>query len=417
MANTRISLKKLTQLSVSLLSCLPTILIFLWFLIKNINRPNQPFLLTDALFLGLIISLNIILAIKLSSFLEKMIQPFIVAAKNLNQSKDKISLSKLKTNEFFQLGDAFNTLSDQVEKQNRQLKKQQEYDKTLLLQRVADNLPGMIFQSKLTPSGSILTYFLSYGLEHIYANADKSQEERVHELIDSFNQTAFPELLKVMRISAQTMQPYQFDIETINSRGETYWLSISGHPSIKNNDVHWDGVALDITERKNVETKMWQQAHIDAITQLNNRLSFNQHLAILCKQESLRPFSLLFFDLDNFKDINDKYGHHIGDQVLITFAEQVNHAFAALESSFLARVGGDEFCVIAANKTDLIKKTNDLLAKLSLPIDVEGVKLYIQVSVGMANWPENGHSAEAILHKADLAMYSSKEAGGHQLRQ
>lgn len=418
MAKAHVPLQKLVLISVSLLSCLPITALFLWLLIRveTLDFTGE-FLSIDFAFVAALILMNILIAKKLSRYLDHTIQPFVVAAKHIHHSKNKIPLEKLRTTEFYQLATAFNSLSDQVEQQKRQLKKQQEHDKTLLLQRVADNLPGMIFQSKLTASGSILTYFLSYGLEHIYANAEKPQEQRVHELINSFNVDAFPELLKIMRKSAHSMQPYHFDIEAINLVGETYWLSISGQPSIKKGEVHWDGVALDITERKNYETKMWQQAHIDAITQLNNRSSFNKHLKALCKQEALRPFSLLFFDLDGFKNVNDKHGHHIGDQVLIKFSQQLSLVFSPLESSFLARVGGDEFCVIATNKADLIKQTDNLLESLSLPVDINGIQIYIKVSVGMANWPESGHSAEAILHKADIAMYSSKEVGGHQLRQ
>lgn len=418
MAKAQVPLQKLVLVSVSLLSCLPALALFIWFIVRAEALDfEHTFLTIDFAFIAMLIAFNILIAKKLAFTLDHSVQPFVEVAKNIHQSKDKIPLETLRTKEFYQLAIAFNSLSDQVEQQKRQLKKQQEHDKTLLLQRVADNLPGMIFQSKLTSSGSILTYFLSYGLEHIYANAEKTQEQRVHELIDSFNVTTFPELLKVMRKSAHSMQPYHFDIEATNLVSETYWLSISGQPSIKKGEVHWDGVALDITERKNYETKMWQQAHIDAVTQLNNRSSFNEHLKTLCKQESLRPFSLLFFDLDGFKNINDKHGHHIGDQVLITFSQQLNQAFSKLESSFLARVGGDEFCVIATSKSDLIKQTDNLLENLSLPVDINGIQVYIKVSVGMANWPESGHSAEAILHKADIAMYTSKQVGGHQLRQ
>ncbi|OUR81175.1 hypothetical protein A9Q77_02250 [Marinomonas sp. 42_23_T18] len=417
MAKKKIPLKKFTLLFISFLSCIPAVLVFVWFQIKiNVFAQNE-YTLSDVFVIMIILSLNILLAKRLANFLGLTIQSFIDAVSDISQRHHKIPLDKFNTLEFHQLASSFNSLSDQVEKQKRQLKRQQEHDKTLLLQRVADNLPGMIFQSKQTSSGSILTYFLSFGLEHIYANADKNQEQRVHELIDSFSLRDFPELLKTMRISAQTMQPYHFDIEVNNLKQETYWLSISGQPSLKNDEVHWDGVALDITQRKNHEKKMWQQAHIDAITQLNNRSSFNKTLSKLCSSETEKAFSLLFFDLDNFKHINDRYGHHIGDQVLISFSQQLIEAFSHLEMSFLARVGGDEFCVIARHKIELTKQAESLLTKLSLPLEVQGIKLYIQVSVGLANYPENGHSAESILHKADIAMYSSKDAGGHQLRQ
>ena len=417
MAKKQIPLKKFSFLSISLLSCLPALLISFWFCFKLSKLESHPIQLIDLLIVFSVLVINLYIAKRLSNFLNSLIQPFIEAASHIGGSNNKIPVENYNTVEFHQLAGSFNSLSEQIEKQQRQLKRQQEQDKTLLLQRVADNLPGMIFQSKITSSGSILTYFLSLGLEHIYANADKSQERRVHELIDSFSPRDFPELLKIMRTSAQSMQPYHFDIEVKNQTGETYWLSISGQPSLKKGEVHWDGVALDITERKNHEKQMWQQAHIDAITHLHNRSSFNKTLSLKCQSEQVQRFSLLFFDLDNFKDINDKYGHHIGDHVLTRFAQSLNMAFSHLEDSFLARVGGDEFCVIAADKEALIKQSESLLERLSLPIDVQGHKLYIQVSVGMANFPDNGSDAEAILHKADLNMYASKEAGGHQIRQ
>ncbi len=177
-----------------------------------------------------------------------------------------------------------------------------------------------------------------------------------------------------------------------------------------------DGVALitrDITERKLAEHAMAGLAHLDALTQLGNRRDFEQRLAQAWYrvQRSGQTLALLLLDLDGFKAVNDKFGHAAGDTLLIEVAKRLSACVRVTDA--VSRLGGDEFTVIlegAGSPQDIGLLCERIVQSLSQPHVLNGQHAVSTPSVGVAVL-EAGESFEALIHRADTAMYNAKRSG------
>ncbi len=157
-----------------------------------------------------------------------------------------------------------------------------------------------------------------------------------------------------------------------------------------------------------------QLVHYDNLTNLPNRTLFNDRLTHLTQTgtRTNHKLALLFIDLDNFKQINDSFGHKVGDQVILEVASRLKATLR--QSDTISRLGGDEFALILENiqnlalVTDIIKK---LQAALYEPIQFNDQTLYITLSIGATLFPTDGVQAEELLKNADAAMYKAKENG------
>ena len=164
------------------------------------------------------------------------------------------------------------------------------------------------------------------------------------------------------------------------------------------------------------ERNYWNsKAFEDPLTKLPNRLALTSILksAIQKADEKNNSLGVLFLDLDGFKNINDKYGHKIGDALLIEFSKRLSQLFRA-EDEF-ARYGGDEFLVICKNidsKEQLEALVDRVLRELNAPYDLGGFSHTILASIGIALYPnDSGNSANELIARADQAMYVAKESG------
>ncbi|MGZ5780787.1 MAG: diguanylate cyclase domain-containing protein, partial [Burkholderiaceae bacterium] len=139
--------------------------------------------------------------------------------------------------------------------------------------------------------------------------------------------------------------------------------------------------------------------------------------AISHAKRSQHMIATLFLDLDGFKPINDAFGHHMGDQLLIAVAERLRATVRQADA--VARFGGDEFAVLIPDITDiniaatLSHKLNDILSK---PFVLRGQKFNIHASVGIAIYPTDGENPETLLANADKAMYQAKYRGGNNFQ-
>jgi len=173
----------------------------------------------------------------------------------------------------------------------------------------------------------------------------------------------------------------------------------------------------DISEVKRLEAQTRYQAAHDSLTGLVNRWQFGQRLeqAIQHSAQESQPFALLLLDLDDFKAINDGYGHAAGDQVLIEVARRIKSVLRA--SDVVGRLGGDEFTVLLpsiSHEQDVPSTATKLLQLLREPYRVQGFELTCGASAGVALFPQDARDAETLMRYADMAMYHSKERGrGH----
>jgi len=180
------------------------------------------------------------------------------------------------------------------------------------------------------------------------------------------------------------------------------------------------GVFSDITLLKEQERHLQRMAHFDALTGLPNRVlmtdRLNQALAGAQRQEEL--IAVAFLDLDGFKPVNDRYGHHTGDEVLVEVARRLDHEVRA--SDTVCRLGGDEFVLMLRNlvhSEEARAILERVVVTLEQPYLVEGAHIHgITASIGYARFPDDAGDAERLLSLADEAMYEAKRAGGNMVR-
>jgi diguanylate cyclase (GGDEF)-like protein len=174
-------------------------------------------------------------------------------------------------------------------------------------------------------------------------------------------------------------------------------------------------VALaDIDDRKRMQEDMRRKAMHDQLTGLPNRAMFMESLERAVRNSRRRhaQFSVLFVDLDHFKEVNDTMGHAAGDLLLQAVAERL--AGAVRQSDLVARIGGDEFMVLIDDHRgpeEVMIVAQKILSFLERPVLLEWKEVKISGSVGIASYPEDGEDAETLLKNADTAMYQAKERG------
>ena len=170
----------------------------------------------------------------------------------------------------------------------------------------------------------------------------------------------------------------------------------------------------DITERKTYERELTNLAFRDPLTGLANRAYFRDRLrhGLMRADAKGRSVAVIFFDLDNFKIVNDSLGHACGDQVLRVIADRVRACLRRDDTA--ARLGGDEFTILIEDLTDVdqvMVMANRLMVELRDPIRLEGRDLFVGGSMGIAISTPHQDSTDELLRKADLAMYHAKNSG------
>ncbi|CAA7625277.1 PAS:GGDEF [Magnetospirillum sp. LM-5] len=171
---------------------------------------------------------------------------------------------------------------------------------------------------------------------------------------------------------------------------------------------------LDITDRKRREATVRWRAEHDALTNLLNRAQFEARLAnqVRLAKEDGCSFALLYLDLDGFKQVNDTLGHAAGDKVLKRAAARIEGAVRT--SDLVARLGGDEFAIIVPGvqgPDDAGRIATKLVASLAEPFEIDGVRVQVGASVGIALYPQDGIAPDTLVAAADEAMYRAKRAG------
>jgi diguanylate cyclase (GGDEF)-like protein len=194
-------------------------------------------------------------------------------------------------------------------------------------------------------------------------------------------------------------------------------VEIFGVPVIVGGDqIGILGLYQDVSARIESEQQLQFLATHDLLTELPNRFLFNDRLqhALTKAKRYHSSFAALFLDLDGFKEVNDSFGHQKGDLVLQQVAKRLKSCVR--ESDTLARLGGDEFSYILEDIQDeqtAFGISHKILTMLAEPFLVDGKEALVTASIGISLYPEDGDDTEALLKKADSAMYKAKEAGGN----
>jgi diguanylate cyclase (GGDEF)-like protein/PAS domain S-box-containing protein len=219
-------------------------------------------------------------------------------------------------------------------------------------------------------------------------------------------------------VEVQKGYPVTYASVRVLANGESRHLEVRVVPHIGEHDKV-DGcisVITDISLHKLAEERIRRVAHHDGLTGLANRLLFNDRLeqAVRTARRSAVPFALLFIDLDQFKPVNDTFGHAAGDELLKAVAQRLCRVVR--DSDTVARLGGDEFAVVLpgiGGRAQAQAVAAKIVATLALPIELGNfMRAGIGSSIGIALFPDDAADAAALLAAADAAMYLAKQPRG-----
>jgi diguanylate cyclase (GGDEF)-like protein/PAS domain S-box-containing protein len=206
---------------------------------------------------------------------------------------------------------------------------------------------------------------------------------------------------------------------TLRHSGEqvAQWLSVNVIRDARGERIRLVIVATDISPLKASEARLDHLAHHDVLTGLPNRRRIQQLLdrAIETAADSGHRVAVLFLDLDRFKSVNDSLGHPFGDELLIEAVKRLQGRLRGEDP--IGRLGGDEFLIVLErlhNVDEAVAVAADLCARLREPFVISGTQVFATASVGISLYPDHATTAESLIQKADLAMYSAKQEGRDQ---
>ncbi len=209
---------------------------------------------------------------------------------------------------------------------------------------------------------------------------------------------------------------WQGELQNRSKNGDLHWENVIVSPIVDDQGTitQYLGIKEDITVRKAYEAKLLRQANFDELTGLPNRIlaqdRLTQAIASAHRSGKNTKAALLFIDLDDFKKVNDTLGHEAGDQLLTEVSSRFRGCVR--ETDTVARFGGDEFIVIVPDvhaQEDVELVAENLLNQLVEPFVLDDINFFINASIGIALYPDDGDTAQHLLQDADAAMYRSKQ--------
>jgi len=227
--------------------------------------------------------------------------------------------------------------------------------------------------------------------------------------------------MQKMTAALRAIKPYS-DIlsKLLDPKGERYFISLSATPrfNASGDIIGYLGVGTNVTRRIEAQGRLRHMAEHDMLTGLANRYSFQNRIeADVSESDDEDNVALLAIDLDNFKTINDTYGHQAGDALLNQVAKRIRKTIRG--NDWAARLGGDEFVVVThniPNPMDACLMAARLITALSRPYKIGGLELHCSASVGVACAPIHARNSRTLMKCADLALYEAKGDGRHCYR-
>jgi diguanylate cyclase len=233
--------------------------------------------------------------------------------------------------------------------------------------------------------------------------------------IDWIHEQDKPRMEQALHQLLQIGKPFTQEFRIPLPDGTSQWLEGKGSLLPSNDPTYYAAFySRDITQWKHQEEQLTKLAYYDALTGLPNRRLFQDRYSqlMLSAKRYGHRLGVLYLDLDDFKQINDTYGHAFGDEFLKVVASRLNHSIR--DPDTVCRVGGDEFVILLQrfdSKVDLGRIAARLLDALSQPFELQSRKVQMTCSIGGACYPEDASEGDVLLRQADTAMYAAKKYG------
>jgi diguanylate cyclase (GGDEF)-like protein/PAS domain S-box-containing protein len=207
-----------------------------------------------------------------------------------------------------------------------------------------------------------------------------------------------------------------FEGAHVRKDGTSFPIEVSSRSINVNGELLRIHIIRDITERKEAEEKIKYLANYDALTCIPNRGFLMRQLesTLELSERENSMFTVMLFDVDKFKVINDTYGHNAGDEVLRVVAKRLKEAVK--EPDIIGRLGGDEFLIIQAKteyREDASCLADSILKAVSKPVKLGSIELDLHISLGVSIYQEASRNIEGLIQCADTAMYAAKQVGGN----
>jgi diguanylate cyclase (GGDEF)-like protein/PAS domain S-box-containing protein len=269
---------------------------------------------------------------------------------------------------------------------------------------------------RAAPDGSILK---GWGWEQFSAQALGEYEG--HGWLNALHPDDRERVVAVWQELREQRQLGEVEYRVLTKAGEYRWVVARGVP-LKADDGsvrEWVGTITDIHEEKQSEERLWWLANHDPLTELPNRTLFQARLskALVETKQNRTPVCLLLIDLDDFKDVNDSFGHDAGDALLKETARRLSGMVTACDTA--ARLGGDEFAVLLRDSSLLdqgVAFAESIIKSLNQPLfSYAGQSIATRASIGMAVYPDHAAEPAELLKDADIALYRSKAEGRNRV--
>jgi diguanylate cyclase (GGDEF)-like protein/PAS domain S-box-containing protein len=289
-----------------------------------------------------------------------------------------------------------------------------------LVTNLTHQVPGLVFQMHQTPDGQCRFSYASDGIAEIYEltpDALRHDARVVDALIDPRDLGAY---YASQRESAANLTPWRLEYRVILPRQGLRWREGGARPQrAADGSTVWHGFITDVTERKRIEAELQSLATTDHLTQLSNRRDFvSQSEAVLndLRKGMSATAATLLLDLDHFKALNDRWGHSLGDRVLVHFAGLLRGE--AGSDAITARIGGEEFAVLLPDTgIDAAEELAQRIRQRAIdtPLMHGTERLAVTVSIGIDSMLATDAEAAQTLTRADIALYRAKEHGRNRI--
>lgn len=283
------------------------------------------------------------------------------------------------------------------------------------LQVLMDNLPGMAYRCRFDAHWTML--FVSQGCARLTGyNPEDLVDNRVTSYASLIDDEDNEQIAAEVEAALANNRSFSLEYGLTRQDGSRIWVWERGR-GVEEEDgtILLEGIVLDISDRKALESELEELATRDPLTGLFNRREMSKVLEeeLERARRYQRPMALLWIDFDHFKDVNDTFGHAAGDSVLRSISRLLIDSVRSVDS--IGRFGGEEF-VIVLPEMDL-EEARDTAERLRRRVEEEpqplgnGQTVPLTISIGVAVYPDHGQSTSTLCAAADKAMYLAKDRG------